>query len=506
MFNAMAPKWKLLGTALLLLAPIWITAWLPLVDLNNHMARCWMLLNYQADAFYQHFYTPVLGPLPYLVLDQSLILLMRVVSPDVAAKILASLVILVQCLGCFWISRQFRTMSWVTFAVMFFGLNSMFYMGFLSNAVSVGFAFWVFALWATPKERWTWMHFAASILLGICVYYSHLVGCFCVGLGAGVFALEEWWRERKLNLWLGRFFVAALPAMVIYPFAPKFGKVGAQIIWGGLERKTWAGLSPLLGYNYTIDAIVVAGFVVALGFMVWKEVESVQVPLLLSGLAFGVCFLTFPWLLLSGTDADTRLTIPAYTLVLLSLRLRDPFAWTRWRVLFVAVMLLKLGSLAWYWPRMGNLAEEQAQLMRHIEGRSSMMPMIWSPADRAEAKQERFLIGFAPAAVHLRNAVVPTVFAVPGQHSIAVKKPFPNLSERSDALLHLGGNLLNQMEPLIDLNYLLEQYDYLYTYRAPEDLVRRLEQQSARSWSAGKGRLFLSPKAHQSRSISTIQP
>src|SRR6202521_4739609 len=79
----------------MLLAPIWIAAFPPLLDYPNHLARAFVLAHLNDSHFsFQQFYRPDWGAYPYLGMDASLAVLARLFPIETAGRIYLSLCVL----------------------------------------------------------------------------------------------------------------------------------------------------------------------------------------------------------------------------------------------------------------------------------------------------------------------------------------------------------------------------------------------------------------------------
>ena len=81
--------------AVLLLAPIWIVAFPPLLDYPNHLARAFVLAHLNDSHFsFQQFYRSDWGAYPYLGMDASLAVLGRLFPVETAGRVYLSLCVL----------------------------------------------------------------------------------------------------------------------------------------------------------------------------------------------------------------------------------------------------------------------------------------------------------------------------------------------------------------------------------------------------------------------------
>src|ERR1700680_3644862 len=79
----------------MLVAPIWIAAFPPLLDYPNHLARAFVLAHLNDSQFsFQQFYRSDWGAYPYLGMDASLAVLARLLPIETAGRVYLSLCVL----------------------------------------------------------------------------------------------------------------------------------------------------------------------------------------------------------------------------------------------------------------------------------------------------------------------------------------------------------------------------------------------------------------------------
>ena len=84
----------------LLLAPIWLVAYPPLLDYPNHLARAFVLVHLQDPAFhFARYYRADWGLYPYLGMDLSMLALQRWLAVELAGRVFLSICALAFPLG-----------------------------------------------------------------------------------------------------------------------------------------------------------------------------------------------------------------------------------------------------------------------------------------------------------------------------------------------------------------------------------------------------------------------
>ena len=93
--------------ASMLLLPIWIVAFPPLLDYPNHLARAFVLAHLSDSHFsFQQFYRADWGAYPYLGMDASLAVLGRLFPIETAGRVYLSLCVLALPAAAWFFLRQ----------------------------------------------------------------------------------------------------------------------------------------------------------------------------------------------------------------------------------------------------------------------------------------------------------------------------------------------------------------------------------------------------------------
>src|SRR6185436_9981909 len=100
-------SFAVLAAAVLLVIPLWIVKYPPLLDYPNHLARVFILTHIN-DPNYQfsQYYTVTFGPYPYLTMDVLLIGLQKLFSILTGGRVILSLCVLSVPLAAWFFVRQ----------------------------------------------------------------------------------------------------------------------------------------------------------------------------------------------------------------------------------------------------------------------------------------------------------------------------------------------------------------------------------------------------------------
>ncbi|HEY1795594.1 MAG TPA: hypothetical protein VGG57_05690 [Stellaceae bacterium] len=407
--------------ALLVLAcvPLFSTVLPPLVDLPNHLARMHLLAEGGNQYYAVHW-----APLPNLAADAVIPLLARVMPLMLAGKIFLILIFALIAGGVVWLNRIVagRWRLWPLLAFLFL-YNRIFLWGFVNDLFGLGMALCGLALWLELELRPTALRIAASCLVALACFFSHLVGFGVYALAiAGVELVPGWieLRRRQWALLAGRVGVAALqfviPAVVFLAWWEP--GAGQTVSYAGFWRKFDLLFSVFDNYSRPFD---VACFVLmALAPIMLAVTRRLNLAPRMAG-ALGLVFLAYlllPSDLLSGTGADHRLP-PALFLLLIAGS--APQLGRREAVLAAGaaavLFAVRLGVVESAWLRADKAYTADLAVLDHLP-RGAKLAVAYPAGEENVVAIP--LLHLPTLAAARREAFVPTVFAEPAQQPIVL--------------------------------------------------------------------------------------
>src|SRR5580692_3211556 len=151
--------------AAMLLTPIWIVAFPPLLDYPNHLARAFVLAHLNDSHFsFQRFYRADWGAYPYLGMDASLAVLGRLFPIETAGRVFLSLCALALPAAAWFFLRQVNpgddaTALWA----LLIAWNVFFLEGFLNFDLSVAVGLFALGLWLRWLAQPGWARWFAAL-------------------------------------------------------------------------------------------------------------------------------------------------------------------------------------------------------------------------------------------------------------------------------------------------------------------------------------------------------
>jgi hypothetical protein len=194
--------------ALLYVLPFWTVRYLPTTDGPCHTYNAWILRQHGNTGQYplfQQYYEINWRPYPNWISQGTMALLMFVVPPLVAEKLLVSGYVLLFLGGAWYLTGSVRPGErWLAFLAFPFAYHQLFQFGFYNFSISLALFLFVLGCWWRNRES-PGLAFAAKInlLLWLC-YFSHILS-FTLALAAiGVLWLatlrRESWRRHLLHI------------------------------------------------------------------------------------------------------------------------------------------------------------------------------------------------------------------------------------------------------------------------------------------------------------------
>jgi hypothetical protein len=190
--------------AVLLVLPLWIVKYPPLLDYPNHLARVFILThinnpNYQ----FSLYYTATLGPYPYLAMDLLLMGLQKFFGIFTGGRLILSLCVLGVPIGAWFFVRQAnRDNTSLACWGLLSGYNIFFLWGFVNWQLSMALVLIVTGLWIRYLARPTIWRRLALLLIVTALYFTHLQGFGLAGLVVTAYATlaVPGWRRVLLAL------------------------------------------------------------------------------------------------------------------------------------------------------------------------------------------------------------------------------------------------------------------------------------------------------------------
>ena len=439
----------ILAAALLL--PIWTVTFPPLLDYPNHLARNFVLAHLRDPAFsFNRFYRADWGLYPYLGMDASLAVLVRLLPIETAGRVFLSLCALALPAAAVFFLRQVNPPDNATpFWALLTASNIFFLEGFLNFDLSIAAGFLALGLWLRWLAKPSLARWGAVLAAFTALYFAHLLGFVIVGL---VVAAYLAFSRRPVRDWA---FSGALslPGTAFYLHASRVGLGVQQFTYRGFGAKFLSLGFILHEYWPALDRITLA----ALGawFLAgWWRNPEFRWNRAWSGVAafLFVLYWAIPWQWGEGSDLDIRL-LPFLFVVLLAVARVG----RRTRLLAAVPLLLfaaRTASLTSHFaavqPKLAGLAGSFGAVPRG----ALVFPIVEGDQDPIE----RPFTHFWAYGVIRRGWFSPCLYDAPGETPLRITYD----SYTSDCFYGL------QYSEAPDWRQVQADYDYVWAYGVPK--------------------------------------
>ena len=194
--------------SILYLLPLWTVRYLPTVDGPSHTYNAWILRqhgNPQYPLFQQHYQINA-QPHPNWISQGTMALLMFVVPPLVAEKLLVSGYVLLFLGGMWFLAASVRPPPerWVAFLAFPFAYHRLLQFGFYNFSISLALLPWILGVWWRNREApGLALAWRLNLLLWSC-YFSHILSLAYALPAIGVLWLATLrrtnWRRHLLHV------------------------------------------------------------------------------------------------------------------------------------------------------------------------------------------------------------------------------------------------------------------------------------------------------------------
>jgi hypothetical protein len=326
--------------AAMLLAPIWIAAFPPLLDYPNHLARAFVLAHLNDSHFtFPQFYRSDWGAYPYLGMDASLAVLGRIFPIETAGRVFLSLCAVALPGAAWFFLRQAQPEAEAaSLWSLLIAYNVFFLEGFLNFDLSIAMGFLALGLWLRWLRKEGAGRWIAALAAFTALYFTHLLGFGIAGLIiVGYLALSC----RPLRDWLLSG-ALVLPGLAFYLHSSRVGLSAGEIVFHGWEDKVDSLGMILHGYWPWLDWISLAALAIWFLAAWWHNPEFRWEKKWIAIAAFlFALFWVIPWMWGEGSDLDIRVLPFLFVAILAAARVG------RRANILVAIPLLLFAARTW---------------------------------------------------------------------------------------------------------------------------------------------------------------
>ena len=458
-----------------LLVPLLIVDVPPVLDYPNHYARMWLIAGGAQLAPLDQMYAVDWSQASTNIgIDLMAQIFGHLLGAGAVAKTCLIASILLPCLGCLWLHRRvFGGAHWwqLTFVLPAFGKTGL--AGFMNFNIGVGLALVGAVIDENLVRRGRVATFCGRAVIATVTLIFHPFATLAyAGLVVAMIVGREMPDLRSPGVLADKVLGTLMAALAIglpvgllltlSPHSPLDVERGRTLLgWAPFSAPGKLGdlLTAYRAYVPWFDGLVALITLAIAGLAICIRRCSVHVGLLLAGLAFAAVALVMPARIGDAYWVETRL--PVFATFILLASIRPEFAFSGRRLAMVSGALLALGLartavVGTAWSR----GQQDVQAVRHalsdVPSGASVLPITNSLDKHAigSAPFGRYFAGRNPAfwsypalAVIARHAFVPTLWTVPGQHSLRTNGDWRFMSGPFGGLPIAASELGNRANP-----------------------------------------------------------
>jgi hypothetical protein len=266
---------KLFGFVLLLaLAPIWITTYLPMVDIPQHIAQVVTLQELWAGNpdFEEVFETKWFAP--YTATYLVLFILALVMPVTIAAKVLVTIVVAAIPLVTGKLLREvggYEPWKWFTIPC---GYSVAFYWGFLPYMVAVPISLYLLLLTIRFANSPTLLKGLGIALATVILFFFHVLALGYIGLVSTSYLAVRFYKQPKKLALLWAPYTVGIPLIIYWLTSTHSAETtlqGAEIVFGPLLERLLITLSQSAGMGFYV---IYPAIVIVIGFLAYPALTG----------------------------------------------------------------------------------------------------------------------------------------------------------------------------------------------------------------------------------------
>ena len=365
----------------MLLIPIWLVAFPPLLDYPNHLARSFVLAHLHDPRFlFSEFYRSDWGLYPYLGMDAVLAVLGRILPIETAGRVYLSLCALAIPAAAWFFLRETQPEDkskalWT----LLIAYNVFFLEGFLNFDLSIAVGFVALGLWLRWLKHPESGRWIAALIAFTALYFTHLLGFGIAGLILVAYLVLSR-RPFRDWLWSG---ALALPGLAFYFHSSRVGLTASKIVFHGLDDKVDSLGMILHGYSPWLDWISLGALAVWFVAAWWRNPEFRWDGKWIAIAAFlFALFWAIPWMWGEGSDLDIRVLPFLFVAVLATARVGRRAKWLA--AIPILLFVARTVSVTWHFrsvqPELAGLARSFDAVPRN----ALVLPVVEGDEDPIE--------------------------------------------------------------------------------------------------------------------------
>lgn len=330
-FHSTAAGWVMWVLGVLLASlPLLQTTLPPIVDYPNHLARAYILANWE------HFGSVGIYEwggwlIPNVLGDVITMLLVNLTSISIfeAGRLLLGLILLSTLGGAFALhaAANGRLSPWPVLVVPFL-YNEIFFWGFLNYLLGLALLLWGCAGWLVLERRSRAWQLLFGTIFAFAIFFAHLVAFALFAIAVGLLELRRAWFTRHdgarvVSVRLVSWAVCFVGPLVLFWLISPSGELDLR---PNFNFTAFQKLSPftrmLSSGNTLVDVVVLTAVAVVVGLLFARRWLSVHPGLMTIAGGFSILALALPSTMMGSSYLSSRIPIAAAIIGIIALRPR----------------------------------------------------------------------------------------------------------------------------------------------------------------------------------------
>ena len=406
----------------------------PLTDFINHLARMRIMAALPDNPILAHYYQVHWAVIPNLIMDVVVPPLARHLDLLASGQVFLILMVVILATGPMAIHRALwgRLSPWplLAFPLVY---NGIFLYGLVNYLLGVGIALWGVAAWIHWRDRSLVRRAVVSTLFVLVLFLCHL---FAVGLyGMTLLSFEIWRLSRQPRTYSWReaavFAVPFLPVLPLILESPTLG-LSTVNVWESQGKLEGIYLAFQL-YRDVFDMVfagILAGAALWLARRDLLRLHPAGWVLLAVG---SLVFLAMPRQLFGSWIADQRLPVALMFLTIgfFAPDLRGRLSRGAFYAFVAGLTLARAAEVQANWLDLATVNHDM-RAAAAVMPRGALVLVAHADDPQGGPVLEQALSHAPSWAVIDRDALVSTIFAVPGKQVLAIRRDYAGLVDRDD--------------------------------------------------------------------------
>lgn len=460
-----------LSVAAVLAVPIWLPSIPPLSDFYNHLARDYILAHRDDVALYRAYYEADWQAIPNLGMDLIATPLLAIFDLELVAKLFLTLTVLLWHAGCAVLGRAlYGYFPRRALVCSFFAYNQMFLHGYVNYSLGMALALFALALWLTWREQLASWRIVPLTALVLAVFLGHLSAFVTLGIVMFTVTVMRLVARRRITLDMVLAGVTLVPGVIMFlhGFLQRTGQ-DDPIAYPSIFHNLRDSPIVLVGYSVTMDAISMVAVAILVAIAIWRRTGvHVHRDALGGTVALAVAYWVFPSDVATGVEAlNVRFALGAVTLLVLAIDIELPERMsTALLAACLALFTARTAVMTAHWIELDRAFQRHLEAFATIEEGAAVHNIYFYPPARvfnAPMVRGLALIHTPSYAAVTRHALVPTLYGVRGQQPLVHRIP-----------MYRAHRFHDRQRPEIQWDRIFGHYHYVWTCRAPADLIAPL--------------------------------